>query len=162
MDLQALGAHLRRARIARGLTQAQLAHATGITRTTVNQLENGVIKDLGIRKVTAILDQVGLDIAVSDAAPQPRSTDFLRVASTSASVGFREGLTEKELLHALLTGNVPPGKRPQLRKLMEESPQALLEGLVRQVSRWARPGKVERSLAKMSASLGIPGAERNG
>jgi transcriptional regulator with XRE-family HTH domain len=156
LDLEGIGAHLRRARVARGLTQAQLALAAGVTRTTLNQLENGVIKDLGIRKIEALLHHVGLEMIVADAAPQPKSTDFLRVASTSASVGFRERLTEKELLRALLTGKVPPGRRPHLRKLLEESPRVLMEGLMRQVGRWARPGKIEKNVIKMAAVLGIP------
>jgi transcriptional regulator with XRE-family HTH domain len=108
LNLVAIGGQIRRARVARGLTQAQLALAASVTRTTLNQLENGVIKDLGIRKINAILDEVGLELAVADASLKPRSTDFLRVASTSASVGFKEVLTERELLRALLTGIVPP------------------------------------------------------
>jgi transcriptional regulator with XRE-family HTH domain len=158
MDLEVIGGHIRRARVARGLTQAQLALAASVTRTTLNQLENGVIKDLGIRKIKAILDEVGLELAVADASLMPKSTDFLRVASTSASVGFRETLTEKELLRALLTGNVPPNKRPHLRKLLEESPRALMEGLMYQVGRWARPGKIEKNLDKMAAALGMTGS----
>lgn len=155
MNLVAIGGQIRRARVARGLTQAQLALAASVTRTTLNQLENGVIKDLGIRKINAILDEVGLELAVADASLKPRSTDFLRVASTSVSVGFKEVLTERELLRALLTGKVPPDKRPHLRKLLEESPRALMEGLMRQVGRWTRPGKLEKNLDKMAGALGI-------
>jgi transcriptional regulator with XRE-family HTH domain len=137
------------------LTQAQLALAANVSRTTLNQLENGVIQDLGIRKIKAILDEVGLELAVADAALKPKSTDYLRVASTSASVGFKESLTEKELLRTMLTGNVPANRRPHLRKLLEESPRALIEGLVRQVGRWARPGKIEKNFDKIAAALGI-------
>jgi len=37
-----LGNHLRDAREAKGLTQAQLAEAIGVSRKTVNTVENGV------------------------------------------------------------------------------------------------------------------------
>ena len=62
MNLPEIGHEIRRLRLSRGLAQAQLAAAAKITRTTLNQLENGVIKDLGIRKIEALFDQLGLDI----------------------------------------------------------------------------------------------------
>ena len=67
MKLEEIGHEIRRARLARGLTQAQLASAAKLTRTTLNQFENGVIKDLGIRKVEALLDQLSV-VRVSFAA----------------------------------------------------------------------------------------------
>ena len=158
MDLGEIGSQIRRFRRARGLTQAQLAAAAHVTRTTLNQLENGLLEDLGIRKVQAILEHVGLVLGVTDAALEPRSSDFLRLASVSASVSFKDALTEKELLRALLTGKVPANRRPHLRHLLEEAPRPLMEGLVRQVTAWARPGKVESNLEKIAADLGIAAA----
>ena len=65
-------------------------------------------------------------------------------------------LTERELLHALLTGKAPANRRPHLRVLLEESPRPLLTGLIRQVSRGSAPGKVERNLRKLAAAVGLP------
>ncbi len=157
MKLDEIGQEIRRCRLARGLTQGALAAAAHITRTTLNQLENGLLKDLGIRKVETLLDQVGLALEVIEVSAAPKATDFLRLASTSASVSFKQALTEEELLHVLLTGKVPTGRRPHIRKLLEESPTALLEGLVRQLNSRAPPGKVERNLDKIAVSLGIEG-----
>jgi len=50
MKLEEIGHEIRRSRLSRGLTQAQLAVAAHITRTTLNQLENGVIKDLAFER----------------------------------------------------------------------------------------------------------------
>jgi transcriptional regulator with XRE-family HTH domain len=155
VKLEEIGSEIRRFRRARGLTQMQLATAAHVTRTTLNQLENGLLKDLGIRKVQAILDQVGLVLKVADASIEPKSTDFLRLASTSASVSFKDALTEKELLRVLLTGKVPSERRPHIRMLLEEAPRSLVEGLVQQVAGWARPGKVERNLDKIATDVGI-------
>jgi len=155
VKLEEIGSEIRRSRRARGLTQLQLATAAHVTRTTVNQLENGLLKDLGIRKVQAILDQVGLVLKVGDASLEPKSTDFLRLASTSASVSFKDALTEKELLRVLLTGKVPLERRPHIRLLLEEAPRSLVEGLSQQVARWAPPGKVEKNLDKIAADLGV-------
>ena len=160
MKLEEIGSEIRRFRRARGLTQLQLATAAHVTRTTLNQLENGLLKDLGIRKVQAILDQVGLVLKVADASLEPKSTDFLRLASTSASVSFKDALTEKELLHVLLTGKVPAERRPHIRLLLEEAPRSLVEGLAQQVARWARPGKVERNLDKIAADVGVAATAR--
>ena len=160
MKLEEIGSEIRRFRRARGLTQLQLATAAHVTRTTLNQLENGLLKELGIRKVQTILDQVGLVLKVADASVEPKSTDFLRLASTSASVSFKDALTEKELLRVLMTGKVPAERRPHMRLLLEEAPRSLVEGLAQQVARWARPGKVERNLDKIAADVGVAATAR--
>ena len=154
MELEEIGHEIRRSRLSRGLTQAQLADAAHITRTTLNQLENGGINDLGIRKVQAILDQLGLELALQQ-APQPKPSDFLRLASTTASVSFKTALTERELLTALLTGRVPSDRRSHLRVLLEEAPPALAKGLIGQVSRWTKPGKLERNLDRIAKAVGL-------
>ena len=105
MRLQELGQAIRGARHAHGQTQAQLAKAAGISRETLNLLESGLVRDLGIRKVLAVLEALGLAIAV-DSAARPRKPDYLRMACTSASTSFRAALTERELAHALITGKV--------------------------------------------------------
>jgi transcriptional regulator with XRE-family HTH domain len=154
-DLAQIGHEIRRLRLVRGLTQAQLAAGAHLTRTTLNQLENGLITDLGIRKVQALLDILGLTLAVEQ-PPEPRGSDFLRLASTTASVSFKTALTERELLRALLTGKVPPNRRPHLRALLGEAPRSLMRGLVDQVGRWSKPGKVERNLSRIATDLGLP------
>jgi len=75
MKLEQIGHEIRRSRLSQGLTQAQLADSAHITRTTLNQLENGVIKDLGIRKVEALLDQLGLALLI-DRTPEPNRRTF--------------------------------------------------------------------------------------
>jgi transcriptional regulator with XRE-family HTH domain len=155
MKLEEIGHEIRRSRLARGLTQAQLAAAAGVTRTTVNQLENGLLKDLGIRKVEALLEHLELRLLV-DQATQPHPSDFLRLASTAASVSFKTVLTERELLRALLTGKVSHDRRPHMRTLLEEAPRALLKGLIQQVGLWTKPGKVEKNLDRIATAIGLP------
>ena len=52
--IQELGSEIRKVRQARGLTQAQLARAAGLSRETLNLLESGLVRDLGIRKALAL------------------------------------------------------------------------------------------------------------
>ncbi len=152
MRLQEIGFRIRRARIARGVTQAKLASAASLSRTTLNRLENGLFPDLGVRKVQLLLDQLGLTLSVDPA--ERGQPDFVQMACTTANVSFRSVLTEDELIRALLTGRVPSGRRPHLRALIDETSPALLIGLVREVSRWSKPGRVEKNLMKLAKQLG--------
>ncbi len=154
MRLPEIGSAIRAARAAGGLTQAELAVRAGLSRTTLNQLENGVFPDIGVKKVQNVLELLGLDLSVVR-APKKRRPDFVQMACTSASVRYREPLAEDELVHALLSGKVPRNRRPHLRSLLEEAPQTVLKGLLEQVGSWARLGKVARNLAKIAEELGV-------
>lgn len=160
MRLQELGHKIRKARRARELTQAQLAEAAGLSRTTLNQLENGLFPDLGVKKVQTILDRLGLDLAV-EPAQRTRRPDYIQMACTTASVSFRETLAPDELVHALLSGRVPRNRRPHLRTLLEEAPRPLLEGLVQEVGKWAKPGKVPGNVERIATELGVSRRTRN-
>jgi len=151
MRLQELGYQIRRARIARGMTQARLAAEAGLSRTTLNQLENGLFPDLGVRKVQAILARLGLALAIEQAKPRQ---DFIRMACTTASVSYKKALTEDELVQALLTAKLPPGKGPHFRTLLDEATPALLRGLVDEAGQWTKPGRVERNLARIGREIG--------
>lgn len=153
MHLPEIGYAIRRARVARGMTQAKLAEMAGLSRVTLNRLERGRFPDLGVRKLQAVLENVGLTLAIQS-LPGTRRSDFIRLASTMASVSFKEPLTEAELILALLSGKVPRGKRPHFRRLLEEAGPALQRGLLREVSRWTKPGQVEKSLAAIAREVG--------
>lgn len=78
-----LGDAIREARRGKGLTQAQLAAATGIGRTTLSQLESGTIRDVGIRKVIRLLDHLGLELAVRPVGAPPTLEELRRESKTS-------------------------------------------------------------------------------
>ncbi len=154
MRLQEIGAAIRKARQANGLTQADLAAAAGLSRTTLNRLENGLFPDLGVKKADAILEQLGMQLAVR---PATRTTqpDFIAMACASVSVSFRNTLTPDELVHALLSGRPAPGKEAHFVALLEEAPPALLRGLIAQVGKWGKPGKVETNVRKIARALDV-------
>jgi transcriptional regulator with XRE-family HTH domain len=153
MRLQEIGYEIRRARIGRGLTQAGLAKTAGLSRVTLNQLETGVFPDLGAKKLQTLLEELGLTLAIQP-AKRTRRSDYVRVAATTASVSFKQPLGEDELILALLTGKVPPGKRPHFRLLFDESAPSLMRGLIAEVSRWSKPGRVEKNLVKLAHDIG--------
>lgn len=154
MRIQELGSEIRRARKARGLTQAQLAHATGLSRETLNLLESGLVRDLGIKKVLAVIDHLGLSVTLQQGM-RPRRPDYVRMACTSANVSLKTALTEDELLHALVTGKVPAKRAPHLRTLLDEAPAALLQALAEEAAGWMKPGKLARNLRKLASDLGV-------
>lgn len=61
-----LGRAVVSARLARGLTQTQLAAAMGLTQRFVSELENGKSKTLST-KLFDLLDQLGIQIAFKSA-----------------------------------------------------------------------------------------------
>ena len=153
MRLPEIGHAIRRARLGRKLTQAELASAVGLSRTTLNQLERGLVPDLGIRKVQALIDQLGLELIIKDADRE--RPDFVQIASTSASVSFKESLTPEDLVAILLKGRVPAARRPQMRVLFEEATPTLLKGLAEEVGRWSKPGRIEKNLIRIATELGV-------
>ena len=75
--LFAIGRSIREARKRQKLTQAATAKAAGIGRSSLSQIENGTIQDIGIRKVIRILDFLGLELATRPKGAPP-TLDELR------------------------------------------------------------------------------------
>ncbi len=69
--LFSLGNVIRKARKRQRMTQAALALATGIGRSTLSQLENGTIKDIGVRKIIRVLDYLGLELTTRPQGAPP-------------------------------------------------------------------------------------------
>jgi transcriptional regulator with XRE-family HTH domain len=152
MRLHEIGQAIRHARLGRNLTQAQLAAKVGISRETLNLLESGLVRDLGLRKVLAVLDELGLVFNV-EAVGRARKPNYVRMACTSANVSLKNALTEDELAHALITGKVPRGRDAHLRTIFDEAPEPLLRGLVAEARRWTNPGKLQRNIHKLAGAV---------
>lgn len=155
MRLQELGNEIRKARQAQGLTQAALAARAGLSRETLNLLENGLVRELGARKVLNVLNTLGLEIAVLHDA-RPRRPDFVRMACTTANVSLKSALTEDELVHALISGKVPARRSAHLAILLDEAPPSLLNGLAAEAVRWISPAKLEKNLERLAAAVHTP------
>lgn len=149
-----IGRAVRDARISGQLTQSELAARAGLTRTTVNQVETGACRDLGTRKVIAVLDSLGLELQVRS-IDKPRRKDYLRMACISANASHRERMTPDELAHALLNGKVAKQHRPHLRVVFDEAPSTVLHGVLKQVaSKAAWPDRVLRNARVLAEQLG--------
>ena len=74
----AVGTHIRQARLRYGMSQAELARRIGISKTAMNDLEQGKTRDPHLSYIVAIADELRLSIDTLigrkedvDAAPQP-------------------------------------------------------------------------------------------
>lgn len=153
MKIQDLGHRIRIARNQRGMTQQALADASGVSRTTLNLLENGLARDIGLEKAEGILAKLGLSLTIEPAPPA--RADFVKMASTSASVSARESIDEKQLRRILLTGKLPRIHRAHIRRLLEESPIELIRSLLDSLRARHKAGRVESNLRDIAADLQI-------
>ena len=76
MDLTEIGSLFRIARRQHRRTQADLARELGMSRATLSALESGRCDDIGVRKLTALLQTVGLDLFVAPRRGRPTLDDL--------------------------------------------------------------------------------------
>jgi len=72
-----IGQQIRGTRKKTGISQAELAKALGMSRTTIGQIENGSVQEIGVRKLIRVLEFLGLELRVRPAG-QPPTLDELR------------------------------------------------------------------------------------
>ena len=53
------------------LSQAELAKALGMSRTTIGQIENGTVQEIGVRKLIRVLEYLGLELRIRPAGRPP-------------------------------------------------------------------------------------------
>src|SRR5580693_7554122 len=77
LDLISLGTRIAEHRKTLKLSQAELARKAGVSRATLDALENGRAGELGFSKVTKLLTAVGLELALQTASSQRPTLDEL-------------------------------------------------------------------------------------
>lgn len=134
-----LGQAVRARRSDMGLTQTEVAKLSGLSRATVNQVENGTLKNLSLTRTAKLLTTLGLSFTISPARPKRSSPvvkspmPALAQASQSASVSYSRPLPPEALEEALASRVVPPGYAPHLNAFLEDASTALLASVVEEV-----------------------------
>jgi transcriptional regulator with XRE-family HTH domain len=131
MQLREVGMHVRDKRKEFGISQAQLAKLAGLSRTTVNQLESGVLEDLGYVKLNQLLGILGLSF---DAKERLTKSPALKMAAQTASTSYKKILTSDVLKHILQSGVVPDEFKPHVITLLDETPVQLVVGAIHEAS----------------------------
>ena len=76
MDLSEIGSLFRSARREQRRTQTELARELGMSRATLSALESGRCDEIGVRKLTALLQAVGLVLFVAPKKGRPTLDDL--------------------------------------------------------------------------------------
>jgi transcriptional regulator with XRE-family HTH domain len=77
MDLISIGHHIAERRKGLKLSQAELARKAGISRATLDALENGRAGELGFSKVSRLLAAIGLELTVQPLSSRRPTLDEL-------------------------------------------------------------------------------------
>jgi len=130
-----LGALVRRRRADMGLTQATVAALSGLSRATVNKLENGAVEtDLSLNRAARLAEALGLSLTI---APPEEATagksPALDIAARTASVSYRVAMQPTQLRRMLKTGEVSPAFLPHVNAVLDEAPVSLLAQVVEQL-----------------------------
>ena len=156
MILRELGDLVRARREALGLSQERLARLSGLSRATINQLENGTLVDLGVSKLTNLMDLVGLQLATSERKAIPRHA--LRMASRTASVSYRTSIGTHQLAQALATGELPADLIAHVSTFLDEAPLPLVVSAVEEAaqSQGVPPKRIWQHLTRWAHELRSP------
>ena len=156
MNLTEIGYAVRVRRAALGLSQAQLAHLSGLSRQTLIGLENGTLTDLGVNRVGQVMAVLGLDSPGPDTVAR-RKKRGLWMAAKTANVSYARELAPEALEQALASGDVPPPFAPHLTHLLDEAPVPIIVMAVEEAASRAHlpPRQVWRNVAKLAESLSV-------
>ena len=155
MNLRQIGLKVLERRTALGLTQERLGKLCNLSRSTINQLENGSLADLGVAKLDSLLEILNLSL---ETQAKKRGLDALEVASRTASVSYKIKILKSELEDILVTGKLSEKTLPHIATLLDEAPLSLLVGAVAEVAMHyhASPKKIWKNVDILAQQLRLP------
>jgi len=77
LDLPSIGSQIAGRRKSLKLSQSELARKAGISRATLDALENGRAGELGFSKITRLLSALGLELTLQAASSRRPTLDEL-------------------------------------------------------------------------------------
>jgi len=151
-----LGSTIRAARVASGISQAQLARIAGISRATLNYAEQGR-SALGADALLRILPPLGLSI-MSTSTTDESAQQAVELLASSASVSYKDTIPAAEVQRALVTGNFDNRWLPHIATIVDEASDAMLLRAIREVSAASSmpSATVWRNLKKVALAVASP------
>lgn len=131
MNLLEVGKIVREQRTELGLGQEQLGHLAGLSRVTINQLENGTLEDLGYNKLNTILNTLGIAM---EAKEKKAHKHALMMAAKTVSTSYKAVLTPRALKKILQTGDAPKEFEAHIITLLDEAPISVVLGAVKEAA----------------------------
>ena len=128
MNINTIGAIIKKRRESCGLTQAALAAASHVSRVTVANLENGKSGDIGVIKLSEIAENVGAPLFSLEGG----SMDFIKINLGNVNTSYKTTMTRPYLEEFMRTGVVQPGFEGQILHFIDETPISMITGAVRQ------------------------------
>ncbi|MEO5936324.1 MAG: helix-turn-helix transcriptional regulator [Terriglobales bacterium] len=77
LDIASIGKEVAARRKTHDLTQSELAKRSGLSRATIDALENGRSGELGFSKISRLLTTLGLELRLQEATPKRPTLDDL-------------------------------------------------------------------------------------
>lgn len=81
-SLRKIGQIVATTRVDRGLRQVDLAGKAGLSRATIDALENGRASDIGVSRLSRVLSVLGLELSITPAANRRPTLDELMKEDT--------------------------------------------------------------------------------
>lgn len=162
-----LGQQVRMRRADMGLTQAMVARMSGLSRSTINQVETGSIQDLSLTRTAKLLASLGLSMSFSPArkassgfcsspsSNKPRMSALQR-ATQSASVSYQTALPVDVLEESLAQAKAPGRFAHHVNEVLESASVALLADIVHEVyeARGLEPRRIWSHMRSLAKDLG--------
>ena len=163
-NLATLGATVRERREKLGLTQERLGSLAGLSRATINEIENGQVADLGFAKIVRLLGVINLGVSIAEKGPKKgpsmrrdrtsnAAATAIRTAAQTASTSYRALLPADTLTTAIRTGKIPDAFRAHFATLLDEAPIPIVVSAVEAAFRNHVPKSIWRSVAKWAKEL---------
>ncbi|HUL04997.1 MAG TPA: helix-turn-helix domain-containing protein [Candidatus Acidoferrum sp.] len=90
LNLETIGTEVAKRRKALRLRQSDVAGKAGVSRATLDALENGRLGELGFAKVSRILAAIGLEVRLGEATRRrPTLEELLEEAAHDEDLGRR-------------------------------------------------------------------------
>jgi transcriptional regulator with XRE-family HTH domain len=157
MDIIQIGQKVKEKRESIKLTQAQLASLSKVSRMTINALENGHLKEIGITKLLSIIELLDMTLDFKD---HPSSKDTLIQLTQSANVSYKEILTPTIFKNALMAARMPKKYIGNMMYFFDEAPEGMVHKTIHAIAALEKvsPSIIKNNAKKMAQEIKSPRA----
>lgn len=164
-----LAVAVRDARIARGLTQAELAQRVGVSRPWISRFESGHVENAGFERIMKLFEVLDMRMEVSyetnKSATPSQGDDSASVANAGSAVAMRR-VDRAETSRFAVSGGLPlPSAGVESLMKVPGIGNAQWEEMRKRVNQWAQAqftdGTLGASMARLAESLKLAIAQHD-